>query len=92
MARQPNVLLFMTDQQRFDTIRELGNAYIQTPVLDSLAQEGTSFTSAHCASPVCIASRCSMILSQWAHETDCTTNCAMPQERTSLMELLADAG
>ena len=92
MAEQPNVLLFMTDQQRFDTIRELGNPFIQTPTLDSLAQEGTSFTSAHCASPVCIASRCSMVLSQWAHETGCTTNCAMPQERTSLMELLADAG
>jgi arylsulfatase A-like enzyme len=92
MAEQPNVLLFMTDQQRFDTIRELGNAYIQTPTLDSLAQEGTSFTSAYDASPVCIASRCSMILSQWAHETGCTTNCAMPQERTSLMDLLADAG
>ena len=92
MPDRPNVLLLYTDQQRFDTIRALGNPYIQTPTLDRLVAEGTSFTSAYCASPVCIASRCSMILSQWAHQTGCTTNCPMPQERTSLMELLADGG
>lgn len=92
MADRPNVLLLFTDQQRFDTIRALGNPYIQTPTLDALVTEGTTFTSAYCASPVCIASRCSLILSQWAHQTGCTTNCPMPQERTSLMELLAAAG
>ncbi len=92
MADQPNVLLFLTDQQRFDTIRALGNSHIQTPTLDSLVQEGISFTSAYDASPVCIASRCSLILSQWAHQTGCTTNCPMPQERTSLMEILHEGG
>ncbi|MBC7289672.1 MAG: sulfatase-like hydrolase/transferase, partial [Armatimonadetes bacterium] len=50
------------------------------------------FTSAYCASPVCIASRCSLILGQWAHKTGCVANMPMPQERTSLMELLAAAG
>jgi len=92
MPARPNVLLFLTDQQRFDTIRALGNSHIQTPALDSLVQEGTSFTSAYDASPVCIASRCSLILSQWAHQTGCTTNCPMPQERTSLMEMLHEGG
>lgn len=92
MADRPNVLILFTDQQRADTIRALGNPHMQTPTMDSLVREGTSFTSAYCASPVCIASRCSMILSQWAHQTDCTTNRAMPQERTSFMELLQDAG
>ncbi len=92
MPDRPNVLLFITDQQRADTIGALGNPYIQTPTLDGLAREGTSFTSAYAASPVCIASRCSLILSQWAHQTDCTTNCPMPQERTSFMEIFQDAG
>ncbi|MBD3291413.1 MAG: sulfatase-like hydrolase/transferase [Armatimonadia bacterium] len=92
MPDQPNVLILFTDQQRADTVRALGNPHMQTPTMDALAAEGTSFTSAYCATPVCIASRCSMILSQWAHQTDCTTNCAMPQERTSFMEIFQDAG
>ena len=92
MSTRPNILLLFTDQQRADTIGALGNPVIQTPALDSLVREGTSFVSAYTPSPVCIAARCSLILSQWPHQTGCTANVPMPQERTSLMELLADAG
>ena len=66
MPRQPNILLFMTDQQRADTVRALGNPYIQTPALDSLVEEGASFNSAFCATPVCQASRCSLLLGEHA--------------------------
>jgi len=92
MARQPNVLLLFTDQQRFDTIAALGNPYIQTPVLDRLVREGVSFTSAFTPSPVCIAARCSLVLGQWPHQTGCAANTPMPQERPALMELLQAAG
>jgi choline-sulfatase len=92
MPKLPNVLLLMTDQQRFDTIAALGNPIIQTPALDRLVREGTVFTAAYCPSPVCVASRCSLLLGQWAHQTGCTTNAPMPQERTSLMEFLHEAG
>ena len=33
MAKQPNILYLMTDQQRFDTIGALGNPIIQTPAI-----------------------------------------------------------
>ena len=56
MSDKPNVLVIMTDQQRYDTIGALGNSLIQTPALDRLVTGGTSFTSAYCASPVCVAS------------------------------------
>ncbi len=92
MPQQPNILFLMTDQQRFDTIRALGNPLIQTPALDRLVRDGTSFTSAYCPSPVCVASRCSFLLGQWPHQTGCTTNSPMPQDRTSLMELLNESG
>ena len=42
---QPNILLIITDSQRFDTIGALGNPIIRTPSLDRLVQEGTAFTS-----------------------------------------------
>ena len=82
----------MTDQQRADTVSALGNSHIQTPALDSLVREGTSFTSAFAATPVCQASRCSLLLGEYAHNTGCVTNMAMPQERTSLMQILQSEG
>lgn len=92
MPMPPNILLIMTDQQRFDTIGALGNPLIQTPALDRLVRDGTSFTSAYCPSPVCMASRCSLLLGEYPHRTGCTSNSPMPQERTSLMQYLASAG
>ena len=50
---RPNVLLFCTDQQRFDTIRALGNPHIRTPNLDRLVGEGVAFTNAYCQTPIC---------------------------------------
>lgn len=92
MPTRPNILLIFTDQQRHDTIGALGNRVIQTPAMDSLVNEGVAFTSAYTPAPVCVAARCSMLLGQWAHQTGCTSNDPMPQDRTSLMELLRDAG
>ena len=43
MSDKPNVLVIMTDQQRYDTIGALGNSLIQTPALDRLVTGGTSF-------------------------------------------------
>ena len=92
MAKHPNILFLMTDQQRSDTIGALGNPIIQTPALDRIVRDGTSFTSAYCPSPVCVASRCSFLLGQWAHRTGSTSNAGMPQDRVSVMELLNEAG
>ena len=40
---QPNIILIITDQQRYDTINALGFPYMDTPNLDRLATEGVSF-------------------------------------------------
>ncbi|GIX07520.1 MAG: arylsulfatase [Candidatus Poribacteria bacterium] len=92
MPPRPNIWLIMTDQQRADTIGALGNPVIQTPTLDRLCAEGTAFTSAYCASPVCVASRCSLVLGEYPHQTGCTANTPMPLERRSMMERLQEAG
>lgn len=46
--RPPNVLFILADDQRFDTVRALGNDEIQTPNLDKLAQRGFVFRNAYC--------------------------------------------
>ena len=47
----------MTDQQRFDTIAELGNKEIYTPNFDRLVKRGTHFTNAYSSCPVCVPAR-----------------------------------
>jgi arylsulfatase A-like enzyme len=61
MQKQPNVVIFFTDDQRFDTIAALGNDEIITPNIDRLVSEGTTFTRAHIpcgtSGAVCMPSR-----------------------------------
>ena len=63
---RPNVLFFLTDDQRADTISALGNPHIQTPVLDSLVERGYVFNNNYCfgsnLGAVCLPSR-NMLLS-----------------------------
>ena len=51
--KNKNVIIMMTDQQRFDTIACLGNPIIKTPNLDRLAKRGVIFTHAFTPQPVC---------------------------------------
>lgn len=56
-GRRPNVLLIMTDQQRFDTLAAGGNELIHTPNLDRLAARGVVFDNAYSSCPVCVPAR-----------------------------------
>ena len=58
---RPNILMIMTDQQRWDTMACAGNAAIETPNLDWLASRGTLFERAYSATPSCIPARASLI-------------------------------
>ena len=51
---RPNIVLIITDQQRFDTIAALGFPYMTTPNLDRLVQEGVSFTNCFVTAPSCV--------------------------------------
>ena len=53
----PNVIVFFTDQQRWDTIGYAGNPHIHTPNLDRLAREGVHFTHAYTTQGQCVPSR-----------------------------------
>ncbi len=55
MPDRPNILIFMTDQQRGDTV--LPTSKVRTPRLDLFAAEGVTFTNTFCSSPHCCPSR-----------------------------------
>ena len=58
---RPNFLVIVSDDQRPDTIRALGNSQIETPNLDRLVREGMTFTRATCAFPLCVPSRAEIL-------------------------------
>ncbi|MEG2434751.1 MAG: sulfatase-like hydrolase/transferase [Ruthenibacterium sp.] len=53
MKNTKNIVLIVTDDQRFDTIHALGNTDIHTPTLDWLVENGTAFTQAHIPCGTC---------------------------------------
>jgi arylsulfatase A-like enzyme len=57
---QTNILLIMTDQQRFDSLGCYGCEAVNTPNLDRLAAEGVLFENCVVANPVCTPSRASI--------------------------------
>jgi len=58
---RPNVLFLMTDQHRGDCLGADGNAAIQTPNLDRLANEGTRFPHAYSCVPSCTPARAALL-------------------------------
>ena len=57
---RPNILFLFPDQLRFDWTSNNQDLPIRTPYLNQLQQEGTTFTKAICASPLCAPSRASL--------------------------------
>src|SRR5690349_2410632 len=64
---RPNLLLFMTDQQRADSVGAFGNPVARTPNLDALAARGTVFTDAWSQHSACSQSRISMMTGWYPH-------------------------
>ena len=57
---KPNIVVVFTDDQTFGAIG-YNNSDVHTPNLDRLAREGLIFENAFVASPICAASRASMM-------------------------------
>ena len=67
MPEAPNILLVMTDQQRWDTLRCYGYEHMITPNVDALAARGVAFSRAFVQGAVCGPSRNSLVSSQYVH-------------------------
>ena len=65
--RRPNIILIITDQQRYDTINALGYPHVHTPTLDRLVREGVSFSQCFINAPSCGPSRASLFTGYSPH-------------------------
>lgn len=59
--RPPNFVFLLADDMRPDAVGALGHPVLKTPHLDSLVREGTTFTRAVAAYPICHVSRAEML-------------------------------
>ena len=60
-STKPNIIFILTDDHRWDALGFAGNPIVQTPQMDALANQGTYFTHAFSTTPICAASRASIL-------------------------------
>jgi arylsulfatase A-like enzyme len=93
MSKQPNFLVFCTDQQRADSLGCAGNAQARTPNMDALAARGMRLTQHFTPNQICCPSRGTMITGRYARHHGMTTNGrTIVDGLPTLPGLLADAG
>lgn len=63
----PDLVLVMTDQQRFDQVGYASGGHFQTPTLDTLAARGVVFDGAYSASTVCVPARTALLTGLQPH-------------------------
>src|SRR5436190_700982 len=70
--RKPNLILFLPDQQRADTLACYGGVKVRAPNLNKLASESVVFERTYVTHPVCTPSRSSLMTGTWPHTNGCT--------------------
>lgn len=71
---RPNVVLVLTDDQRWDCLGVAGHPVLKTPAIDRLANEGVYFRNAFCTTSLCSPSRASILSGLYAHSHGVSNN------------------
>jgi arylsulfatase A-like enzyme len=93
-AKRPNILWYCSDQQRWDTIRALGQRAIGTPTLDWLCAKGVAFTRAYSQSQICTPARATFMTGRYpaTHHVYRNGNAYFPAHEKLVTKLFAEAG
>ncbi|HBF37008.1 MAG TPA: arylsulfatase [Firmicutes bacterium] len=93
LKTQPNILIFFTDQQRWDTVGCYGNNLGLTPNLDRLAGEGVRFENAFSCQPICTPARACIQTGRFGTETGVYRNrIPLPQTEKTIAHYLKAGG
>ena len=90
---KPNILLFITDQQRADHVGCYGNKIVKTPNIDAIASKGTRFDRFYVNNPVCSPNRASLMTGRMPSSHGLRYNGApLPLTARTFVESLAENG
>jgi len=88
-----NVLVFITDGHRKDTLGCYGNELLETPGVDAFATDGVRFERAFCTHSVCMPTRASVYTGRYPHVHGVWANgVTLPESEVTLPEVLSQAG
>lgn len=91
--RKPNVIVFFTDQQRWDTTGVHGNPLNLTPNFDRMAQSGTHLYHSFTCQPVCGPARSCLQTGLYATASGCYRNSIpLPPDSKTLAHYFREAG
>ncbi len=91
--RSPNVLIFFTDQQRFDTTGVHGNPMGLTPNFDRMAVNGTHCYHAYSCQPVCLPARMVLQTGKYASRFETHSNSGLlPDDAHTIAHSFKQAG
>lgn len=91
--RAPNVIIFFTDQQRWDSSSLFGNPLELTQNYDRFAMEGTHCHTAYTCQPVCLPARASLQTGKYASNVACQTNlCQLDASERTLGHIFKENG
>ncbi len=93
IVSSPNIVLYFTDQQRWDTLGCYGQKLPVSPCLDALAEEGVLFEQAYTPQPVCGPFRAALQTGLYPTQTGCfCNNIALPLHQATLADYFSKAG
>lgn len=91
--KRPNVVVFFTDQQRWDTSSIYGNTMDLTPNYDHMAAWGTHFYNAFTCQPVCLPARSCLQTGKYASRMNIFDNSGtLPEDEMTLGHYFKEAG
>jgi arylsulfatase A-like enzyme len=91
-SRKPNLLVFLPDQLRADTVVGDAASAVHAPNIHALASESVVFERAYVTHPICAPARSSLLSGRWPHQTGCTRNeTFLPREVLCLPEMIHDS-
>lgn len=97
--KKPNVIIIYTDDQGAIDLGSYGAKDIFSPNLDKLAKEGTRFTQAYVAAPVCAPSRAALLTGKYPQNAGVSGNTSaspgshgLPKNQYTIAKLFKDNG
>ena len=93
MDKRPNIIVYLSDQQRTDTLGCYGQELDISPVLDRLAEDGVLFENAYTCQPVCGPARACLQTGKYPNLTGCFVNeIGLRPEENTIAKVLAKSG
>jgi arylsulfatase A-like enzyme len=93
LAEQPNVVIILCDDLRWDCLGIAGHSHLKTPNIDRLAKEGVYCKNTFCTTSLCSPSRATILSGLYAHTHGVVNNFTeYPKDLPSFPRQLQSAG